>query len=171
MGASVRVCAVLDGQAVLGLPERLARAKADGLIDAWDALARGALRHDQAQAAAYIVQLQPASEFTTWLLGEARNAHIDWGVLLVGETSFLNLREHARALTQVNLPDGSRRTWRWYDPALLRLMMPLYSAQQAQSMLQVGQVLVRLVVPSAQAWLTYRWEQGALASGTEFEVS
>jgi hypothetical protein len=162
---SARVYAVMDGLAVPGLADRLSKAKAQGELDAWDSLPRGALSLEQTQAAAAIVQLQKTSVFTDWLLGEACTAHADWGVLLVSECPFLTLREHARALMQVSLPGGERRLWRWYAPDLLRLMMPLLSAQQACTLLRMDQGALRLMVPGippSQQWSTYRCVQGVV---------
>ncbi len=55
-----RVHAVIDGSVLAGLPTRLQAAQTMG----WDCLQRGALTADAAARAAYIVELQPESEFT-----------------------------------------------------------------------------------------------------------
>jgi hypothetical protein len=154
-GASVgtRVHAVLDGGVLPGLPERLQGADTAG----WDCLHRGALRAEQAQAAAYVAELNPNAPFTDWLLGEACAAFPGWGLLSVSPRNLLAVREHCRDLGEVALPDGSRRRWRWWDAALLDALLPLLSPGQLDAFLSPEQ---RWVSPGSAQWVSWQRRDG-----------
>jgi hypothetical protein len=156
-GRGARVHAVIDGLVVPGLPQRLEGADADG----WDCLQRGALSAERAQQVPYLVELRNDAPFTDWLLGEASAAFPGWGVLMVSTQSLLPMREHCRALGDVLTPEGERRAWRWYDPEVLQLMLPSFSATQLDELFGAGQAIV---IPSAYAWSWHALEQGVLAS-------
>lgn len=156
-GPGARVYALIDGLALPGLPERLAPADVLG----WDCLARGALEAEAVQRAPYLVDLRAGSPFTAWLLFEATTAFPGWGLLLVSTQPLLAMRQHCRALCEVGLPDGTRRTWRWYDPQLLEALLPQLSPGQLDELFAPG---FALVVPSAQAWTWHTLEQGLLVS-------
>ncbi|MBX3604145.1 MAG: DUF4123 domain-containing protein [Piscinibacter sp.] len=150
-----RVHAVLDGRVLPGLPARFAEARTVG----WDCLQRGALGPEAARMAAYIVELDPASDFTDWLLSEAPSVHPGWGLVWVSTRPLLAMREHCRSLGDVLMPDGSRRPWRWYDPELLDALLPELSPSQHDELFGGAQIV--LVGPRAWTWLGL--EQGVLA--------
>lgn len=151
-----RVHAVLDGRVLPGLPGRLADAQTMG----WDCLQRGALSAEAARQAAYIVELDPAGEFTDWLLAEAPSVHPGWGLAMASTRALLAMREHCRGLGDVLMPDGTRRPWRWYDPELLDTLLPELSPSQQDEVFGAGQ---QIVLVGASAWTWLGLEQGVLA--------
>lgn len=151
-----RVHAVLDGRVLPGLPGRLAEADTAG----WDCLERGALAPEAARAAAYVAELNPTAEFTDWLLAQASEVHPGWGLVMVSDRPLLAMREHCRALSDVVMPDGRRRPWRWYDPELLAALLPALSPSQQDEVFAAGQ---QIVLPSAAMWTWLALEQGVLA--------
>lgn len=153
--SQARVHAVLDGQVLPGLPQRLQEADCAG----WDCLQRGALGPQAAAEAAYIVELREQAPFTHWLLHEAATDFADWGLLSVSHQPLLALREWARDLQDVRTPDGRRRPWRWWDPGLLQTLLPGFSAEQRDLCFAVPQ---QLVLVGAQRWVWWWQEQGQL---------
>ncbi len=154
-----RVYVLLDGCAVPGLPARLAAADVLG----FDCLVRGALDADAAARAAYLVDLRAGSPFTGWLLDGAATECPGWGVLLVSKQPFLPMRQHCRALSEVLLPDGRSRAWRWYDPQVLQVLLPMLSPGQLDEVFGPG---LAFVVPGPRAWTWHRLEQGLLESSS-----
>ncbi|HZV91953.1 MAG TPA: DUF4123 domain-containing protein [Caldimonas sp.] len=153
------VYAVIDGGVVPGIAERLAGADVAG----WDCLHRGALNAAAAASAPYLVQLKSVSTFTDWLLGEAADAFACWGVLAMSGQAILPMREHCRTIGEVLTPDGQRRPWRWYDPEVLRTILPTLLPGQLDELFAGGQ---GLVVVEAAAWTRFSIEQGVLAVDT-----
>ncbi len=51
----------------------------------------------------------------------------------------LPVREHCRTIGEVILPDGDRRPWRWYDPEVLRAILPTLLAGQLDEVFGLGQ--------------------------------
>lgn len=152
-----RVHAVIDGRAVPGLPSRLQEADTGG----WDCLERGALSAEAASRAAYIAELRAEAPFTDWLLAEATATFPGWGVAMASLQPLLAMREHCRGLDDVVLPEGERRTWRWYDPELLALLLPTFSPSQLDELFGAGQ---QIVVPTVRTWTWHALEQGVLAT-------
>ena len=153
----IRVYALLDGQVLPGLPELLGAADVFG----WVCLARGALEAEAAQRAAYLVDLRDAAPFTDWLLFEAVSAFPGWGLLMVSKQGLLPMRQHCRALSEVTLPDGSQRAWRWFDPQVLEAVLPGLSPGQLDDVFAPG---LSFVAPTSAAWTWHRLEQGLLVS-------
>lgn len=144
-----RVHAVIRGAAVPGLAARLQEAD----VADWDCLWRGALTPGQAAIAPYVAELQPEGIFTDWLLRQAGQACPDWGVLAVGPVSLMQMREHARGLMQVVLPDGSVRRWQWFDPVLWAGLLPQMDAGQIDR--AYGPLTDWVVIgPRSWRWLT-----------------
>jgi hypothetical protein len=54
----------------------------------------------------------------------------------------LPVREHCRTIGEVILPDGDRRAWRWYDPEVLRAVLPTLLAGQLDELFGLGQAIV-----------------------------
>ena len=158
-GSGSRVHAVIDGLVVLGIAEKLKSAKVAG----WDCLQRGALSAAAAERAPYLVELSEPSPFTDWLLDEATPAFPGWGLLLISNRPLLAVREHCRSIAEVILPDGERRPWRWYDPEVLRAVLPSLLAGQLDEVFGLGQAIV---IPSADAWTWLSMQEGVLATDT-----
>lgn len=141
-----RVHAVIDGRVVPDLPARLAQGDAD-----WDCLRRGALPAAQAARAAYIAELKPDSALLRWLIDEATPAFTGWGVLMRSNRPLLAMRELARDLAEVRLPNGDRRPWSWWDPELLEQLLPSCSHDQRDHFFAAGQSVVSLT-PRSWTW-------------------
>lgn len=84
-----------------------------------------------AEAAPYLVSLPSGS----WLL----RALVDegwghaWGIFLVSPQSFKEMRRHLRKLLMVNVEGGVERLYmRFYDPRVLRGLLPTFSIAQRQ---------------------------------------
>ncbi len=153
------VYAVIDGLVVPGLAEKLPAANVTG----WDCLHRGALNPQAAASAPYLAELKPASAFTDWLLGEATDTFPGWGILAVSGKMLLPMREHCRSFGEVVTPEGQRRAWRWYDPEVLRTILPTLMPGQLDELFGGGQ---DIVVAESAAWTWFSIDQGVLATDT-----
>ena len=149
------VHAVIDGMVMPGLAQRLAQADVAG----WDCLQRGALSTEQAEQAAYLVELRADSAYTDLLLGEAVGTYPGWGLLLVSRHALLPVREHCRALSTVTVPDGERRPWRWYDPQVLGAILPALQPSQLDLLFELEQSFVMV---SKTDWTWHSLRNGLL---------
>lgn len=156
-GNGLRVHAVIDGLVVPGIAAMLGKSDIGG----WDCLQRGALSPEATAGAAYLAELKEQSPFTDWLLDVATPTYPGWGVLSVSTRALLPVREHCRALADVMTPDGGRRRWRWWDPDVLRTLLPTMLASQLDEFFALGQTLV---VPTADDWTWLTMQQGVLSS-------
>jgi hypothetical protein len=154
-----RVYAVIDGLIVPDIAAKLKAADVAG----WDCLQRGALSADAERKASYLVELKDVSAFTDWLLEEATPVFPGWGVLMVSDRTLLPMREHCRSIGEVATPDGERRAWRWFDPDVLRAVLPSFLGGQLDEFFAAGQVVV-LPEPSGWTWLAM--ERGVLTTDT-----
>jgi hypothetical protein len=155
MQPGARVHAMVDASVVPGLQQRIDQADVLG----WDRLQRGDLSAERAARASFVVALKTQSPFTDWLLGAAASEFPHWGVLFAGSATLQQVREHGRGLNEVELPDGQRRAWRWWDPQLLELLVPTLSASQLDAFFAIGQTLV---LPAAHAWTWFTQQDGEL---------
>ncbi|MDB5817720.1 MAG: hypothetical protein JWQ11_1360 [Rhizobacter sp.] len=155
MQPGARVHAVVDASVVPELQQRVDAADVLG----WDRLQRGELSPERAARASYVVALKPQSAFTDWLLGAAAVEFAHWGVLFSGAANLQQVREHGRSLNEVELPDGQRRAWRWWDPQVLELLVPTFTASQLDRFFAIGQALV---LPAAHAWTWFALHDGEL---------
>ena len=154
-----QVFAVVMGERVPDLPTRLAAAD---LLN-HDCLLPGALSPAAQRRAPYLVQLKRESVFTDWLLFEASATLGDWGVLLSSAARRLQLRGHLRGLLQALMPDGRRIELEWMDPAVLRILLPLFDvAGLSEFFGPVGSVSVA----GADRWFTASATQGRLTTHT-----
>src|ERR1043165_3686913 len=96
-----------------------------------------------------LAELGESSPFTDWLLGEATATYPGWGLLSISMKPLLPVREHCRTISEVILPDGDRRPWRWYDPEVLRAILPTLLAGQLDEVFGLGQTIV---IPATDAW-------------------
>ena len=152
-----RVHAVIDGLVVPGIAEKLKGAQLAG----WDCLQRGAMSAEAAARAPYLAELGEGSPFTDWLLGEATPTYPGWGLLLISMKPLLAVHEHCRSIGEVILPDGDRRGWRWYDPEVLRAILPTLLAGQLDEVFGLDQAIV---LPATDAWTWLSMDQGVLAT-------
>lgn len=153
--AGMRVHALIDAAAVPDLTQTLATAECAG----WDCLQRGALSPADGARAAYIAELLPEAGFTRWLLQDIGAAIAVWGCLATSRQSMLVMREHFRELAEVDLPDHSRRAWRWWDAGLLNSLLPTLSPPQLDAFFAPGH---QLVAPAAGGWTWWQRRDGVL---------
>jgi hypothetical protein len=147
---AARVYAVINAAVIPKLAERLKGADVKG----WDCLWRGALPPEKAASAPYLAELIPESAFTDWLLKDAAATYPGWGVLAIGPLALMPMREHARRLLQVGLPDGSGRPWTWYDPVLWEALLPRLDPMQLDE--AYGPVTDWVMVhPKVWKWMTF----------------
>ncbi len=118
------VYAVLDGAAIPGLLDHLYAVPGPEFV----CLYRGELNPDLAECAPYLVQLQPDTAFTDWLLAEGWGKH--WGVFATASESLKTMRKHFRTFLMVKDPAGQQLYFRYYDPRVLRIYLPTCNAQE-----------------------------------------
>jgi len=91
-------------------------------------LYRGELEPDMAEVAPYLVQLQPDTAFTDWLLDEGWGKH--WGVFALSHSNLKTMIRHFRKFLMVRDPEGKQLLFRLYDPRVLREFLPPCNAQE-----------------------------------------
>lgn len=129
-GAPSTACyGVLDGASV---PDLLSKFPSRGLQ--YQCLYRGKLAPDLAEAAPYLVRLEQSSPFTQWLLKEGWGYH--WGILAVTESNqdFQALRKHFRTFLMVESPRGEPWYFRYYDPRVLGVILPVCDEAEQQAL-------------------------------------
>lgn len=117
------VFAVLDGAAAAGLLDKLY-----GLSPNFCCLFRGELGPDMAEVAPYLVQLEPETEFTRWVIEQGWGNH--WGIFATSDADFRRMRSHLRSLLIVYDETGRPLRFRYYDPRVLRLYLPTCNAAE-----------------------------------------
>jgi hypothetical protein len=93
----------------------------------------GDLEPDMAEVAPYLVQLEPDSDFADWVMS-GWGEH--WGIYAVvpAEMDLAAVRRHLRKLNMVYGPDNQPLFFRWYDPRVMRMVLPTCDAGQLQEM-------------------------------------
>lgn len=112
------VFAVLDGASI---PDLLDKLYVDDRPE-FECLYTGDIAPDLAEAAPYLVRLEPASSFTEWALSQGWGKH--WGVFAVSAADFRALRHHLRRFLIVHDVNGKAYYFRFYDPRVLRTYLP-----------------------------------------------
>jgi hypothetical protein len=94
-----------------------------------------------------------------WSAGWGRS----WGIFFWSTTALAGLREHFRRHTMVNREGGGRMLFRFYDPRVLRTVLPVLEADQLKAFF--GPSILRFSAESEDgaAILDYRLVGGALA--------
>jgi Domain of unknown function (DUF4123) len=103
------------------------------LIDSdsnYHCLYRGRLPQVLAQAAPYLVQLQPQAYFTNWLIREGWRE--SWGIFLASSATLDDLRRHFRRFIMVKDEAGKALYFRYYDPRVLRVYLPTCHAAELE---------------------------------------
>jgi hypothetical protein len=113
----MHVYAVLDGASVEGLLERFQRDRPEQIC-----LYRGELERDLAEAAPYLVRLEPESDFAAWVVERGWGEH--WGIFAVTDADMRALRQHFRRFLMVHDHSGKPLYFRYYDPRVLRTFLP-----------------------------------------------
>jgi len=141
-GKNPTVFALLDGASCPNLVKSLFEHKPDHCC-----LYPGELTPDMAAMAPYLVRLEPGKEFTKFVLTEGWGAH--WGVFVVSSSDLRTLRDHFREFHKVELPDQRTVIFRYYDPRVLRIFLPV--CNQAELTLFFGPVKTFVVEGEAPA--------------------
>lgn len=121
----INVYAVLDGASVYDLIVHLERYQPKSAC-----LYRGELPLDLQYTAPYLVQLQPKSQFTTWLLERGWGNH--WGIFAASEADLVTVRKHFRTFLMVQDEDGKSLYFRYYDPRVFRAYLPTCNSEEQQ---------------------------------------
>ena len=115
--------AVLDGAQIPDLLPRLHEQRPE-----YECLYRGELAPDIAEVAPYLVQLEPDSDFTLWLL-EHGWGH-NWGIYATSTADLRAMRRHFRTFLIVHDEEGKPLYFRFYDPRVLRVYLPTCNANE-----------------------------------------
>jgi hypothetical protein len=97
----------------------------------WVCLYRGDAAVRLAEAAPYLVELHPDSRFTRWFL--ERGWGRQWGVFLTSNATIERLQGHFRRCTMAELPDGRHVFFRFYDPRVLRVYLPVCTPEELET--------------------------------------
>ena len=81
-----------------------------------------------AAMAPYLARLEPEAEFTDWVLKEGWGEH--WGVFAVAPADLRAMRQHFRTLLTVLTPDNKTAYFRYYDPRVLRVFLPICNDEE-----------------------------------------
>ena len=144
------VYAILDGASVPDLPQTLARFEAES-----ECLFRGDLEPDMALVAPYLVRLPPEAPFAEWLVDQGWGRH--WGVFAISKADLRDLRMHLRTVLKVYGPDLKPLYFRYYDPRVLRVYLPICNEQESQTIF--GPVLRSVVEDEDPTTLLKFWPE------------
>ena len=127
--SGIWVAAILDGASVSNLVQKLQEEDALKSV----CLFSGELEQDMAEVAPYIAKLEPDSDFSEWVMS-GWGEH--WGIYAVvpAELNLAAVRRHLRKLNMVYGPDNQPLYFRWYDPRVMRMVLPTFDAGQLQEM-------------------------------------
>lgn len=117
------VFAILDGASVPGLLTSLYRYQPDYVC-----LYRGELQPDMAEVAPYLIRLEPAAEYTAWVIAHGWGNH--WGIFAVSHADVREMRQHFRRFLIVHDSSGKPLLFRYYDPRVLRVYFPTCNAKE-----------------------------------------
>jgi hypothetical protein len=118
---------VMDGASINDLLDKLY----DDAGPEFECLFAGDLEPDIAEVAPYLARLEPESSFSKWALtgwGE------HWGIYAVvpAGMELPEIRRHFRKLNMVYGPDASPLFFRYYDPRVLRIILPTCDTGQLE---------------------------------------
>lgn len=95
-------------------------------------LYQGDMAIELCEVAPYLVELDRDSPFTAWLLehgwGDA------WGIFVRSTQPFDDVRRHLRKFTVVATEDGRSLLFRFYDPRVLRIFLPIATPDQMKQL-------------------------------------
>jgi len=117
------VYAVLDGASVPGLVRKLWEVKPK-----YYCLFPGELEPDMAEVAPYVVELEPDSQFTQWVIDGGWGNH--WGIFASAPEDLRKMRGHFRSLVKVMDEAGTPMYFRFYDPRVMRTFLPTCNAEE-----------------------------------------
>jgi hypothetical protein len=120
---TLSVYSVLDGASVPNLRQKMFEDD-----PARECLYRGELQPDMAEVAPYLIHLQINTPFTDWVLQTGWGKH--WGIFALSSSDLRSLRRHFRTLLTVHDPSGKPLLFRYYDPRVLRVYLPICNAEE-----------------------------------------
>lgn len=118
--------AVLDGASIPGLADAL-----DGHRPKYECLFRGDLEAGMAEAAPYVVALEPGGSFTPWLLQNGWGEH--YGIFVLSKEPLGVVRLHLRRSLRVYRESGEAVLFRYYDPRVFRAFAPSMLPAEAKA--------------------------------------
>ena len=121
----MNVYTVLDGASVPDLVPRLYQLEPEHAC-----LYSGELAPDMAEVAPYLVQLQPRTEFSDWVLEQGWGHH--WGILAHSYSGLKAVRHHFRGFLKVHDNKGQPLLFRYYDPRVMRDYLPTCNAEELE---------------------------------------
>ena len=83
-----------------------------------------------AKASPYLVRLGSRDAFTTWLISKGWGN--SWGIFLESNASLERLRQHFHLLIKVKTEAGEELFFRYYDPRVLRVYLPICKEAEAE---------------------------------------
>jgi hypothetical protein len=118
------IYAVLDG----ARDRRIGGWVSDTRAPAW-CLWRGKLPAVVERVAPFLLRLERGREYTDRLFSVGWDSA--WGILLAGDVPSRELRRHLRRFLRVRTEQGRIMTFRYYDPRVLRIFLPVLSGTEA----------------------------------------
>src|ERR1700682_3199390 len=103
------VFAILDGASMPDLLDSLYHYQPE-----YQCLYRGELQPDMAEVAPYLAKLDPAAEFTDWLIEKSWGKHC--GIFAASSADLKTVHRHFRTFLMVYDANGKPLYFRYYDP-------------------------------------------------------
>lgn len=142
------VFGILDGASCKDLIPNLRKHAPDH-----QCLFAGKLDPSVEQTAPYIVELDPSSKFTEWVLADGWGCH--WGIFATTEVDLKTLRRHLKTFLLVTTPGGKQLYFRYYDPRVFRVYLPTCNALETEQVF--GPVAAYLMEDEkAESFLVFR---------------
>ncbi|MCA9665242.1 MAG: DUF4123 domain-containing protein [Myxococcales bacterium] len=92
----------------------------------------GAIPAELRGALPYVVLCRPRRAFARWLFSEGWGH--SWGVLAIARAGLGEVARHLRSNLMAQLPDGKRVFFRFYDPRVLRPLIPTCTPEQVSEL-------------------------------------
>lgn len=118
--------AVIDGASCGELLSKLDETAPDHVC-----LYAGTLEPDIEEVAPYLIELLPNHPFTGWLLDHFHGKH--WGIFARSYVNLRALRKHFRTLLLVKSPQNELLYFRFYDPRVCSVFLPMTNAQEREN--------------------------------------
>lgn len=122
----INAYAILDGASVPGILDNFAKYR-----PGHECLFRGDLAPEVAQVAPYLVHLDPANDFTPWVVEKGWGQH--WGIFALADAELAVMRRHFRTFLTVYDSTGKPMLFRYYDPRVLRVYLPTCNSQELKT--------------------------------------
>lgn len=94
----------------------------------------GDLEPDLEEVAPYMVQLEPNSAFTDWLIKEGWGNH--WNIFVESPLDPKAFRKQIRKLLLVRSPEGKSLVFRFYDPRVMDIFVPTCDEEQLEELFE-----------------------------------